>query len=82
MKLKPKPKPKPKSKRSRWNNVHIDWSKSTVSDGTAHGTSKSETKVEIKSLRLPLGSSLDLGRSNRRESHNKGDEWEGIDLSQ
>jgi hypothetical protein len=38
--------------------VHVDWSKCTVSYGTAQCTSKSKTRVKIKALRLVLHSAL------------------------
>ena len=53
-------------------NIHIDWSEGTVSDGTADGTSKSEPRVEVKAFRLVQGDGL--GHSNRRGSHCDGDE--------
>ena len=40
-------------------NIHIDWSEGTVSHRTAHGTSKSEPRDEIKAFRVLLGGHCD-----------------------
>lgn len=53
-------------------NIHINWSEGTMSDGTADSTSKSEARVEAKALRLFLGGGL--GQNSRRDSHYDGDE--------
>ena len=48
----------------RWRDIHIDGSKSTVSDGAADGTSESKARVETETggrVRRRQGSKLSLG---------------------
>ena len=51
--------------------VHVDWSKCTVGYGTAQCTSKSKTRVKIKTLGFLLHGALG-GYSRRDSSHCEG----------